>query len=188
MRRLPAAALLLGLAGLLPFLACAYGALSTRDVVDANYWLLALCGYGAVILSFLGGVHWGFVLGAVRPGASSTDASSADVSSADVSSTDMPSTGGALAPVRTRYRLVLGVLPALGGWAAILVMFAGQVVVALVILIAGFVLFAGAESELRQRGLVPPGYLLMRWGLTLVVVLVLGAVVAMRVLGGRISF
>ena len=164
MRRLPAAAVLLALAGIVPFAGCALGALSTGDVAEANYWLLALCGYGAVILSFLGGVHWGFVLGAVRP----------DDTTA--------------APLHTRYRLVLGVLPALGGWAAILVTFIGQTVIALAILIAGFLAFVGAESELRRRGLVPPGYLLMRWIVTAVVVVILGAVLAFRVLGGRLSF
>ena len=164
-RRLPAAAVLLGLAGLIPFVACALGAAGVQDIAAANYWLLALCGYGAVILSFVGGVHWGFVLGRDAPILEP----------------------GAPAPPRTRYRLVLGVLPSLGGWVAILVMFLGQTVIALAVLIAGFTAFTIAETELRQRGLLPPGYLLLRWSLTVVVVIVLGVVLALHVVGGRIN-
>ena len=61
-RPLPSLALLLGLAGLLPFLGC--GLLALRPAVDPTdtRGLLALVAYGAVILAFLGGVHWGFAL------------------------------------------------------------------------------------------------------------------------------
>jgi hypothetical protein len=60
---LPPLARLLGLAGLIPFVA---GALA---VFAAEGWtrglaLQALAAYGAVILSFLGAVHWGFALAA----------------------------------------------------------------------------------------------------------------------------
>lgn len=52
----------LGHAGLLPFIACALALLAgvepgLRHVVER-----VLVGYGAVILAFLGGVHWGLVL------------------------------------------------------------------------------------------------------------------------------
>jgi hypothetical protein len=48
----------LGYAGLLPFVAGALLSWMVRD--DAHpYVLLALAGYAAVIVSFLGGVHWG---------------------------------------------------------------------------------------------------------------------------------
>ena len=167
-RRLPATALLLGLVGLIPFVACALIALTSLDVARAGYALLALCGYGAVILSFVGGVHWGLVLGASEP------PQGAVVDSA--------------MPPRTRYRLVLGVLPSLGGWAAILVMFLGQTAVALAVLLVGFIAFTSAESELRQRGLVPRGYMVLRWGLSVAVVLILGTVLTLHLIGGRVSF
>ncbi len=64
--RPPASAILLGAAGVLPFLALALAALSRADP-QAAQWLAWLVGYGAVILSFLGAVHWGFVLGAEAP-------------------------------------------------------------------------------------------------------------------------
>jgi hypothetical protein len=61
-----APAILLGAAGLAPFLALALGALS-RPEPEATHILTWLIAYGAVILSFLGAVHWGFVLGAEQP-------------------------------------------------------------------------------------------------------------------------
>lgn len=56
-----AAALRLGYAGLIPFVA---GALLTWLVrPDAHpYVTLALSAYAAVIVSFLGGIHWGFAM------------------------------------------------------------------------------------------------------------------------------
>lgn len=165
MRRLPVTALLLGIAGLIPFVVCGLEAITAPVVAgDVNYWLLALCGYGAVILSFLGGVQWGFALGP-------------------------PFAEGVGVPAaRRNYRLMLGVLPSLGGWAAILVMLTGATVIALAILIAGFLLFASAESELRRRGLIPPGYIVLRWGLTVVVVVVLATVLTVRLIGAHVSF
>ncbi len=80
----------LGLAGLLPFLAAAL--LSwTAPEAWRGIALYALAAYGAVILSFLGAVHWGLALRA--PAAEAW----------------------ALAP-----RLGLGVLPSLLGWVALL--------------------------------------------------------------------
>ena len=61
-RRLPPIAIALGLLGLLPFIAGGFGALAFRDPVRAARALEALIAYGAVILSFLGAVHWGLAL------------------------------------------------------------------------------------------------------------------------------
>jgi hypothetical protein len=60
--RVPPVALALGLGGLIPFIVCAAAlALDVRlPVIDDP--ARALLGYGAVILSFLGGVRWGFAL------------------------------------------------------------------------------------------------------------------------------
>ncbi|MEM6942342.1 MAG: DUF3429 domain-containing protein, partial [Pseudomonadota bacterium] len=60
----------LGLAGLLPFFACAAGVAMLDDRPSALASEL-LAGYGAVILSFMGGCRWGFAavgLGAERQG------------------------------------------------------------------------------------------------------------------------
>ncbi|MFC3230591.1 DUF3429 domain-containing protein [Marinibaculum pumilum] len=64
--RVPAAALWLGLAGALPFLALAAALfLAPPDLRPVAQQ--AIAGYGAVILSFLGGIHWGLALQAGRP-------------------------------------------------------------------------------------------------------------------------
>lgn len=58
----------LGLAGLLPFVAAAALAWWPQLLpgLDAR---AALAAYGAVIVSFLGGIHWGLVMRGVRPSA-----------------------------------------------------------------------------------------------------------------------
>ena len=61
-KRLPPIAVVVGLAGLLPFLGCGFGTLAFRDPAPAARALDALIAYGAVILSFLGAVHWGLAL------------------------------------------------------------------------------------------------------------------------------
>ena len=65
---LPPLARALGLAGLVPFVA---GALVVflAEGWARNLALMALASYGAVILAFLGAVHWGFALAAPEPAA-----------------------------------------------------------------------------------------------------------------------
>ena len=73
-RRIPRAALLLGLAGLIPFLWSAASHLSPALAGWASQWLPpmfigAVVGltYGTVILSFMSGVLWGFATKADGP-------------------------------------------------------------------------------------------------------------------------
>lgn len=61
-RRLPPLAMLLGLLGLVPFLAAGFAAVGLQHPIDASRALGGLVAYGAVILSFLGAVHWGFAI------------------------------------------------------------------------------------------------------------------------------
>lgn len=57
---------ILGLGGLIPFLAItALLAYAGRDLIGFDVLVTALAGYGAVILSFLGGIRWGASL--MRP-------------------------------------------------------------------------------------------------------------------------
>jgi hypothetical protein len=56
----PAAVTWLGYGGLLPFIALAL--LILVDPAHALLWSDALVGYGAVILSFVGALHWGFAM------------------------------------------------------------------------------------------------------------------------------
>ena len=156
-RPLPAIAVALGVAGLIPFLATALGSVSSADALQATRLLAALVAYGAVILAFLGGPHWGFVL-----------------------SEDAPS--------RVRYRLALGVAPALVAWVALLVLLLGRPEIGLAIVLAGVVALTAAEGTLRRAGLMPPRYLLLRWGLSIAVALLLSTVLVLRLLGARIIF
>lgn len=88
---LPATARTLGLAGLIPFVGLALAVLVTDDW-QRQLALRALAFYGAVILSFLGAVHWGFALAA--PAGGRADAA----------------------------RLALGVAPSLWAWGAIVLL------------------------------------------------------------------
>ncbi len=161
--RLPPLALLLGLGGLIPFLACGLGSVTAGGAVPADRALLALIEYAAIILSFLGAVHWGLAL-ATRDHAATAQA-------------------GFLRPGSDGVRLALGVLPALLGWAALLVSVAAAPAIALALLIAGFLATTAVEARGARDGLVPAGYMRLRWLLTLVVVLVLAVVLLSRVTG-----
>lgn len=124
---------LIGLAGLLPFAATALGSFAAPDSWQ-GFAEGALIAYGAVILSFLGAVHWGLALRA-------------------------PPEEAAMGPAR----LMLGVVPALLGWLALLL----PDVFALTLLALSILGTAGVEQWARGRGLVPGDYLLLRWVLSI---------------------
>lgn len=157
MKRLPLLAVALGLGGLIPFVAIAAGILLFPSDVPVPRLVQAVIAYGAVILSFLGAVHWGLALADDRlavPGHART----------------------------LRLRLALGVLPALVGWAALLIPMVASPLLALVVLLIGFVLTALAEARATRDGLMPPGYMRLRWLLTAVVMLCLLAILLARLL------
>ena len=168
--RLPLLAVLLGLGGLIPFLGCGAGALAF-GADWANRSLLGLVAYGACILSFLGAVHWGFALGAAAA---------------------LPPGGLQLLTLQPAgvlcTRLALGVLPALIGWVALLVAFFGPPSIALAVLTFGFVATIIAEAQADRRGLLPPGYVWLRWVLSVVVIVVLVSVALARVMGEHVKF
>jgi hypothetical protein len=163
--RLPTVALVLGVAGVLPFIGLGLAALSTGNSDEANRYLLALVAYGAVVLAFLGGVHWGFVL---HPAA-------------------LPE-GLSAGERRDATRLGLGVLPSLIGWAAMLMPLLGVPEVGLAVLVAGYLATIVAEVHLRRRALMPSGYVAMRLVLSAVVVIVLVTVLSLRLIGATIIF
>jgi hypothetical protein len=61
----PAAVAWLGYGGLLPFALTALGAL--LDATHRLFWQQALLAYGAIILSFVGALHWAFAMGEHDP-------------------------------------------------------------------------------------------------------------------------
>ena len=156
MKRLPILAVVLGLGGLLPFLGCTIGIIAFPGDVPVPNLVQAIIDYGAVILSFLGAVHWGLAL---EPAPS-------------VSAPGQAALDGR--------RLALGVLPALVGWSALLVTLVSSPLIAIVLLILGFLGTVLAEAQAGRRGAVPAGYMALRWVLSAVVLLCLLVVLLAR--------
>jgi hypothetical protein len=161
MHRLPRMAILTGAAGLLPFLAL--GLLSVLPNPDHRPVLL-LVGYGAVILSFLGGVHQGFAILAPGP------------------LPDAPRPAGDW--TAAEHRRVQGAsLCALVAWLAVAAALYLTPVVALALLIAAFTALAVLEQRATAHGWMPRHYMWLRWVLSVIVVVTLAAVLVMRLLG-----
>ena len=156
-RTLPTAAVVLGMAGLLPFLALGVGSVG-QEPEKAFVAAQALIAYGGVILGFLGGVHWGFALGEEDEAT----------------------------PSRTR--LVLGVIPSLVGWAAILAAIVRFPALGLALLIAGHIATVVVEHRGAKRHLMPSGYMALRWVLAVIVAAVLTTVLVLRLVGATVLF
>ena len=139
--RIPAAALTLGLAGLVPFAACAVAQILDLPQLPAVHAQFMGLAYGAVILSFLGGIRWGHAMGNAGH-------------------------------CRTALELGGSVLPALAGWAALLL----PPVPALSLLAAGFLVQALWDVIATDSGLLP------RWFGKLRMILTVGAVLSLLVM------
>lgn len=155
-------AVLLSLAGIVPFLVI--GAVILFDPLASQTAIEVLVSYGAVVLSFIGAVHWGFALRDVaHPG------------------------GAALSPAilgSERQLLVFGVVPAIIGWIALLAMIHfGAPGLALFLLLAGFFVAIVVETIGKGRGVVASNYLVLRWAVSIVVLIVM-LVVLFAVLSG----
>ena len=151
-------AILLGLLGLLGFVGCGLIAMG-EDPTKGGQGFNALIAYAAIMLSFVGAVHWGLALGA----------------------------GAATRRVQ-RLRYTLGVLPALVGWVALLLPMFVPPWTALVLLIAGFIAVMVVEARWAHLGDTPGRYKALHWLATVVVVAVLGCVLVTRLLGAHLSF
>lgn len=86
---IPAPAKWLGYLGVIPFIVIAAGGMAYPQIVT-DQAAFALAAYGSIILSFLGGIHWGLAI-------------SAPVASGPLSR-----------------RLIMSVVPALTGWVSLL--------------------------------------------------------------------
>lgn len=142
MNTIPRPALLLGLAGLLPFV---WGALTVMVPALGQWGFMTLGGrfvgphvqlfYGAVILSFMSGVLWGFATKATGQVATAS--------------------------------YILSVIPAL--WAFL--MTGGGPTTAAVNLIVGFVALLLLDWHFWRLGLAPPWWMHLRGLLTVIVIL-----------------
>jgi hypothetical protein len=135
---MPPAAAWLGALGAIPFVVLSLVAAVVDSPLQAQS-RFALVAYGAVILSFLGGIHWGFAL-------ADSDSRCLDRAS--------------------QRRLVLGVVLALLGWAALFL----PTLAALLSLAAAFVLRLLSDVHASRSAKAPRWYPKLRWPLTLVVV------------------
>jgi hypothetical protein len=154
-RPLPPTAVILGLAGLIPF--AILGLAAVGGGVDSSFKAaIGLVAYSAIILAFLGGVHWGFTLNEEGDGET----------------------------VRTR--LGLAVIPTLVGLAAILCGVFNYPVLGLGLMVAGFIGLLVAEFRAQAHDIMPSGYLAMRTVLSVIVVAILVAVMVVRSIGGHV--
>jgi hypothetical protein len=137
---MPAAAAWLGALGLIPFIAMTLVRVAGGPALpfDPGH---ALLGYAAVILSFLGGIHWGVAL---RPG---------------------------IDPHTDRRRiarsLTLGVVPSIIGWIALLL----PLTAAIALLCAGFALQLWLDLRTIAQGRLPAWFARLRVILTTIVIL-----------------
>ena len=155
---MPWLAILLSALGLIPFIACGLAALGP-DLDTAARMLEALIGYAAIALAFVGGIQWGFELQSDQHQGSAS-----------------------------RARLALGVLPLLVGWISLVLPLVAAHWVSLVLLIIAYVATVLAEHEAGRRNMLPPRYLWVRWGFTVVAVAMLVTVTTLRLAGLTISF
>ncbi|WP_297488746.1 DUF3429 domain-containing protein [Acidocella sp.] len=160
-------AVLISLAGAVPFLVLA--AIVLLDPLGSPTAIEVLVSYGAVILSFLGAVHWGFAL----------------------RDTAHPVNGEKLPPAvlgAERQLLIFGTIPAIIGWAALsLMLHFNAPALALFVLLAGFFITIVVETIGRGRGVVAGNYLALRWGVSVIVLLVLVVVLAAVLTGMRVG-
>jgi hypothetical protein len=141
LRAAPPVALWPGLAGLLPFVGGVVG-LWIGPAAFAPWLWKALIGYGAIILTFVGAIHWGIALG--LPHGGDTDPSNATIA----------------------FGYGWSVLPALLGWLAILL----PPGLALGLLVAGFAVQLFIDARIAAAHRLPAWYLALRLLLTAVVI------------------
>jgi len=158
MGRMPLLAILLVVLGVVPFVACGLAALSP-DAAAADRMLVALIGYAAVALSFVGGIHWGLQLQSRQPDT-----------------------------FVERTRLGLGVLPVLAGWVALVLPLVVAGWVSLIVLIAAYIGTILVEQAAARRDLVPPRYMWVRWGFTVVALGMMITVLTLHLLGVTARF
>ena len=134
----PRPALALGIAGLIPFVACTAGLWLADPVWQAEASRMLL-GYAAVILTFLGGVHWGKALA------------------------DEPAIAATFGSDLNWVRLGWSVTPSLVAWGAMLL----SPVAAIFCFVPAFALAFLIDRQAVRTGFFPEWYLPLRKLLTL---------------------
>ncbi|HUB12624.1 MAG TPA: DUF3429 domain-containing protein [Acetobacteraceae bacterium] len=164
---MPVSAILLAILGLAPFIGCGLAALSPHADTAARM-LAALIAWSALVLGFVGGLHWGLVLRATEPAP--------------------PSSGATLSARHHHVRIGLAVVPLIVAWVALLLPLVAASWLALLLLIAAYIVALAAEHRLARSFALPSRYLWLRWGFTIVAVAMLTTVMTLRLLGQTIVF
>ena len=162
---MPVSAILLSLLALVPFIGCGLGALGSHPAA-ADRMLTGLIGWAALVLAFTGGLHWGL---AMRE----------------------PDTAARTAPAVTsererNVRIGLAALPPVLGWVALMLPVVTPPWLALLVLIAAYIAALVVEHRFSAQIVLPPRYLTLRWGFTIVAVAMLTTVFTLRLLGQTI--
>ncbi|PYD74248.1 DUF3429 domain-containing protein [Novacetimonas hansenii] len=154
MKRLPLLAIIMGIASLIPIIGCTCAIIFLSPTVTPRM-LEVTVGYGAVMLSFMGAVHWGLAL-----------------------ETPAIITPGQEAGKTNTYRLLLGSVPAGIGWLALCAAMFHELA-ALLMLMAGFGGMLVVERVAWRKGAMPRGYMTLQWIIVTVVEVCLLAVTVM---------
>ena len=155
---MPVLAILLSILGLVPFIVCGLAALGPNPVT-AERMLTTLIDYAALVLAFSAGIHWGF----------------------ELQSTQQNKAVG-------RARLGIAAAALTVGWIASVLPIVTAAWLSLVVLIAAYIGAVLVEQEAAKRGLMPPHYLWLRWGFTIIAAAMLVTVLTLHLLGQTIVF
>jgi hypothetical protein len=165
---MPASAILLSILGLVPFIGCGLAALGPQPAT-ADRMLAALIAWGALLLAFKGGLHWGLVL---------READS-----------DPPASPAPVAVARLRHtRIGLATLPLILGWLALLLPLVAASWLGLLLLIVAYIATLAVEHQSSAKINMPRRYLWLRWAFTIVAVAMLTTVLTLRLLAQTIVF
>ena len=162
---MPASAVLFSVLALAPFVGCGLAALGP-DAAMADRMMTALIAWGALVLAFVGGLHWGLVLREPESG---------------------PPLSPDARPAPGRHmRVSVATLPLILGWLALLLPLIAAAWLALLLLVAAYIAVLAAEHHVARRFMLPARYLWLRWGFTIVAVAMLTTVLTLRLLGQTI--
>ena len=149
--------IVLSVLGLVPYVLCGLAALGPH-AANAERMLAALIAWSAVILAFAGGVHWGFVL-----------------------------RDTATPPPLHRARVIFAAFALIVAWVVLVLPLVAPAWLALLVVIIGYIAALVAEHHAARRDLLPPRYLWLRWGFTVVATAMLVTVLTLRLLGPTIN-
>lgn len=162
---MPVSAIMLSILGLVPFIGCGLAALGP-NAATAGRMLTALIAWGALVLAFTGGLHWGLVLREPE--------------------TAPPVAPGSKPAIGRHTRIAVAAVPLVLGWVAVLLPLIAAAWLGLLLLIAAYVATLAVQHHFSSRLMLPLRYLWLSWGFTLVAVAMLTTVVTLWLLGQTI--